>query len=81
MNRWVCLAICGLLLSSNTGCIVPIYSTDPVRRQQQLLVTSENLRQITNEWERIWFLDQPVHMDERVDGRIIGGNQFGRRIR
>jgi len=63
---------CGLLLATGTGCILPIYSADPVRRTQQLIFTSENLRLILDEWERIWFLDQPDHMTPyRTHGGVI----------
>src|SRR5262249_51666347 len=35
------------------------------------LNSSEDLRQIENEWERIWFVDQPSHLTpERVHGGI-----------
>jgi hypothetical protein len=49
-------------LASNTGCLIPLYSADPARRAQQLFYTSENLRLILDEWERIWFLDMPSHL-------------------
>ena len=48
-----------LLLSS--GCVIPIYSPDRTRRMNQLLTTSENLRAVSDEWERAWLLDQPMH--------------------
>ena len=33
----------------------------------ELINNSEDLRQISNEWERIWFTDQPSHLTpERV---------------
>jgi hypothetical protein len=49
-----------------------MYSGDPVRRAQQLIHTSEDLRAITDEWERIWFLDQPSHMTPwRTHGGIL----------
>ena len=36
---------------------------------RQLLNQSEDLRQIENEWERFWMVDQPSHMTyERVHG-------------
>ncbi len=38
------------------------YAAFPPRRVEQLLVDSENMRQIGDEWERFWFLDQPSHM-------------------
>jgi hypothetical protein len=36
------------------------------------MFTSENLRLILDEWERIWMLDQPSHMTpHRTHGGII----------
>ena len=59
-------------LSTSTGCLIPMYSGDPVRRAEQLIYTSEDLRAITDEWERIWFLDQPSHMTAyRTHGGIL----------
>ncbi len=72
MRRIICIALLGLALTSSTGCFVPIYSGDPVRRSRQLINTSENMRAILDEWERIWFLDQPDHMTPyRTHGGII----------
>ena len=60
------------LLATSTGCLIPIYSGDPIRRAQELIYTSEDLRAITDEWERIWFLDQPSHMTIwRTHGGIL----------
>lgn len=60
------------LLSACTGCLIPMYSADPARRAQQLIFTSEDLRTFLDEWERIWFLDQPSHMKPlRTHGGII----------
>ena len=59
-------------LSSGTGCLIPMYSADPARRAQELIFTSEDLRSFFDEWERIWFLDQPSHMKPlRTHGGII----------
>jgi hypothetical protein len=68
--RWlICVAV---LLATSTGCLIPMYSGDPVRRAQQLIYTSEDLRAITDEWERIWFLDQPSHMTPwRTHGGVL----------
>ena len=72
MRKWLAMALLGLCLSSSVGCIIPAYSADPVRRTHQLIFTSENLRLILDEWERIWFLDQPDHMSPyRTHGGII----------
>jgi hypothetical protein len=72
MRRVICCALLALVVASNTGCFIPIYSGDPVRRARQLLFTSENLRLILDDWERIWFLDQPSHLTPyRTHGGII----------
>jgi hypothetical protein len=72
MRRLLIMALLGLALSSSTGCFIPIYSGDPVRRTRQLIFTSEDLRSFLDEWERIWFLDQPSHMKPfRTHGGVI----------
>jgi hypothetical protein len=71
MRRVFFLIAAAALTLSNTGCLINIYSADPNRRMNELLNTSEDLRQIEYEWERIWFTDQPSHMTpERVHGGI-----------
>jgi hypothetical protein len=71
MRRGLMVAAVAGLLLSNSGCLINIYSSDPNRRVQELLNTSEDLRQIEYEWERIWFTDQPSHLTpERVHGGI-----------
>jgi hypothetical protein len=63
-------AMTGMVLA-NAGCFINLYSSDPNRRMHELLVQSEDLRQIEYEWERIWFTDEPSHMTpERVHGGI-----------
>jgi hypothetical protein len=58
-------------LMANTGCLLNAYSSDPNRRMAELINQSEDLRQINNEWERIWFTDQPSHLSpERIHGGI-----------
>jgi hypothetical protein len=72
MRKWLMAAALGYLTCTNVGCVIPIYSADPVRRTQQLIFTSEDLRTILDEWERIWFLDQPSHMKPiRTHGGLI----------
>jgi hypothetical protein len=72
MRRFMMRGLLSLLLLTHVGCVVPIYSGDPPRRARQLLFTSENLRSALDEWERIWFLDQPSHMSpDRTHGGII----------
>ena len=72
MRRMILAIVAAGALAANSGCLIPIYSADPARRAQQLIYTSENLRQFLDEWERIWFLDQPSHMQPfRTHGGII----------
>jgi hypothetical protein len=72
MRRALQLALLTVCLSTSVGCLLPIYSATPERRVQQLLFTSEDLRMIVDEWERIWFLDSPSHLTPlRTHGGII----------
>lgn len=72
MRRFILASLFGLFLCSSVGCFIPIYSGDPAVRTKELLFTSENFRMILDEWERIWFLDQPSHMGPfRTHGGII----------
>ncbi len=72
MRRLLLAATLGLSLAANSGCILPAYSADPVRRTDELLNTSEDLRLLLDEWERFWFLDQPSHMTPyRTHGGIL----------
>ena len=61
------LAACGL---TNTGCILNQYSSNPTVRMEQMLIDSENLRQMHDEWRRFWMNDQPSHL---TPYRIHGG--------
>jgi len=63
------ILLCSALMA-NAGCLLPIYSGDPAVRTRELIFTSENMRAILDEWERIWFLDMPDHMTPR---RVHGG--------
>jgi len=72
MRRLLLAAVVGLGLSTNVGCLIPPYSGDPARRTEQLIYSSEDLRSFLDEWERIWFLDQPSHMKPfRTHGGVI----------
>ena len=72
MRRLLFAGLLGLVLSTNVGCFLPIFSADPARRTRQLIFTSDDFRNILNEWERIWFLDQPDHMTPyRTHGGVI----------
>lgn len=71
MRHLLLLVALAALAVGNTGCLLNIYSSDPNLRMRELLNTSEDLRQIEYEWERIWFTDHPSHLTpERVDGAI-----------
>ena len=72
MRKLLLAAALGWFTCTSAGCILPIYSAVPVRRTQQLIFTSDDLRAILDEWERIWHLDQPSHTKSiRTHGGII----------
>ena len=72
MRRLLMAAILSLTFSTTTGCILPIYSGDPAIRTQELIFTSENLRLLLEDWQRIWFMDQPSHLSPyRTHGGLI----------
>ncbi len=72
MRKLLFAVLLGMSLASTTGCFVPAYSGDPTRRSQQLIYTSENLRMLLEEWERLWMLDQPSHLSPyHTHGGII----------
>ena len=72
MRLFVSAMVTAGWLAACTGCFIPMYSADPARRAQQLIFTSEDLRLFLDEWERIWFLDQPSHLTPiRTHGGII----------
>jgi len=72
VRKLVWMLCLSTVLVSSSGCLIPMYSGDPIRRAQELIYTSEDLRAITDEWERIWFLDQPSHMTPwRTHGGIL----------
>ena len=72
MRRLIFALVIGLAVGTAAGCILPIYATDPALRTQELIYTSEDLRTLIPQWERIWFLDMPSHMTPfRVHGGLI----------
>ncbi len=72
MRRVIGAILLAIVVSSHVGCALPIYSGEPTRRTQQLVFTSENLRLLVDEWERIWLLDQPDHSTPiRTHGGIL----------
>jgi len=71
MRRLLLLAAVAGLGLANAGCLVNSYASDPNTRMNQLVNQSEDLRQVREEWQRIWFTDQPSHMTpDRVHGGI-----------
>ena len=71
VRRLVLAVVTAGLALGNAGCFIPIYSNQPVTRVNDMLNTSEDLRQIENEWRRIWFVDQPSHLTyDRIHGGI-----------
>ena len=71
MRRLLLLAAVVGFALSNTGCLIQPYSSDPSVRIHELTNQSEDLRQIQEEWRRIWFTDQPSHLTpDRVHGGI-----------
>ncbi len=72
LHKLLLAILLGVALMSSTGCLIPLYSGDTTRRNQQLIYNSEGLRLIHDEWERFWFLDQPNHITPyRTHGGII----------
>lgn len=72
MRRLIFAVLLCTALSSSVGCFIPIYSSDPAVRTRQLIFTSEDLRNLLLEWERIWFLDMPDHQTPfRTHGGVI----------
>ena len=72
MCKLIFAILVGSLLSPLAGCMIPGYSGDPARRTEELIYTSENLRLLLDEWERLWMLDQPDHQTPfRTHGGII----------
>ena len=64
------LAIVACLPS--VGCIaLNAYDSDPNARMKQMLVQSENLRQLNEEKNRFWFLNQPSCLSyDRLSGSV-----------
>jgi hypothetical protein len=72
MRRWLLLLVMAGMALGNAGCLINMYSSDPQQRMHELLTVSENERIIQEQWERIWFVDQPSHLNPQ---RITGGIQ------
>jgi hypothetical protein len=71
MRRLLLLGVFAGMALANGGCLFSSLGSDPNSRMEGLISQSEDLRQIRNEWRRIWFTDQPSHLTpERVHGGI-----------
>ncbi len=71
MRRLLSLAAVVFLALANTGCFINMWSSDPIERMEELMNTSEDLRQIQGEWRRFWMIDQPSHLTPiRVHGGV-----------
>lgn len=64
MRRLLPACLLGLALLS-TGCFINQYSSDPIRRYQQLFYQSQDLRLIEDDVERFWQLNQPSQLSLR----------------
>lgn len=72
MRRLGMLAVLGAMALGNTGCLLNIWSADPVERSRQLLYVSEDLRNAQLDWQRIWFVDQPSNLSPyRTHGGVF----------
>jgi hypothetical protein len=69
-RRLLILAAYASLLIPSSGCMVNQYSSDPIVRMEQMMIDSENQRQMHDEWRRFWMNDQPSHL---TPYRIHGG--------
>jgi hypothetical protein len=71
MRRWLCWLALALTVFGQTGCVLTRYSSNPQDRMGELLVESENLRQIQGENRRFWLLSSPSTLTyERVSGAM-----------
>lgn len=69
-RKWWAFVALLFLSVTNTGCMINQYSSDPMVRMEQMMIDSENLRQMHDEWRRFWMNDQPSHL---TPYRIHGG--------
>ena len=72
MRKFLCVGLLLVTAAVQVGCVIPMYSSDPVNRARQLIYSSENLRQINDIWERMWFIDMPdLATPYRTHGGVI----------
>jgi hypothetical protein len=71
LRRLLLSSVMAILLVPGSGCILNQYSADPMVRMEEMMIDSENLRQIHDEWRRFWMNDQPSHLTPyRVHGGV-----------
>ena len=71
MKRWLMLAAVAAMGVANSGCLLNLYPSNETDRIKVLMNQSEDLRQVEQEWMRIWMVDQPSHLTpDRVHGGI-----------
>jgi len=72
MRKFLFSALLGAVCLVQTGCVVPIYSSNPDDRVRQMIYVSEGLRHINGIWERAWGLDMPdLQTPYRTHGGVI----------
>ncbi|MDR0328542.1 MAG: hypothetical protein LBI05_09640 [Planctomycetaceae bacterium] len=72
LSRFLLTVLLGVTLLTSSGCVHAIFSGDPLRRGNQLINKSEDLRLVQDDWERFWMLDQPSHLTPyRTHGGIM----------
>ena len=72
LHKFLLTVLLGIALMTSVGCVHAIFSADPIRRDQQLIYKSEDLRLLQDDWERFWRLDMPSHTTPyRTHGGII----------
>ena len=69
------LAAMAVLSLMNSGCFwINQYSSDPLVRMEQMLIDSENERQMHDAMRRFWMNDQPSHLTPyRINGGVGPG--------
>jgi hypothetical protein len=71
LRRMLISSVMAILLIPGSGCIINQYSADPMVRMEEMMIDSENLRQMHDEWRRFWMNDQPSHLTPyRVHGGV-----------
>lgn len=72
MRIRLCCALLAAGTLLNTGCFLPQYSSNPAKRVQEQVYTSESLRHVPEIWERAWALEMPdLATPYRTHGGVI----------